>query len=65
MAIDVGGAESMKHRDKHRATGTPAPSGKKDRKRLPRWADRLINMIVILIGVGLMVFFSILKLAKE
>ena len=56
MAIDVGGAESMKHRDKHRATGTPAPSGKKRRKRLPRWADRLITMIVILIGVGLMVW---------
>ena len=56
MATDVGGAESMKHRDKHRATGTPAPSGKKRRKRLPRWADRLITMIVILIGVGLMVW---------
>ena len=46
----------MKHRDKHTATGAPAPSDKKRRKRLPRWADRLITMIVILIGVGLMVW---------
>lgn len=46
----------MQRRDKHAATGASAPSGKKRRKRLPRWADRLITMVVILIGVGLMVW---------
>lgn len=28
--------------------------GKRRRKRLPRWADRLITIVIILIGVGLM-----------
>lgn len=28
--------------------------GKCRRKRLPRWADRLITIVIILIGVGLM-----------
>ncbi len=56
MRIDVGGAEPMKHRDEQKATGTPASGGKKHRRRLPRWADRLITMLVILIGVGLMVW---------
>ena len=46
----------MKHRDKHATTGASASSGKRRRKRLPRWADRLITMLVILIGVGLMVW---------
>lgn len=46
----------MKRRDKLAATGASAPSGKRRRKRLPRWADRLITMLVILIGVGLMVW---------
>ncbi len=46
----------MQRRDKHAATGASAPSGKRRRKRLPRWADRLITMVVILIGVGLMVW---------
>ena len=46
----------MKQRHKRSSTGVPAPSGKKRRRRLPRWADRLITMIVILIGVGLMVW---------
>ena len=34
----------------------PQPKPKRHRKRLPRWADRLITMVVILIGVGLMVW---------
>ena len=46
----------MEHRDKHAATGASAPIGKRRRRRLPRWADRLITMVVILIGVGLMVW---------
>ncbi len=46
----------MKHKDKRNSTGAPAPSGKKRRRRLPRWADRLITMAVILVGVGLMVW---------
>ena len=53
---DAGGAETMKHQDKRNSTGVPAPSAKKRRRRLPRWADRLITMVVILIGVGLMVW---------
>ena len=32
----------------------PKPKPKRRRKRLPRWADRLITIIIILIGVGLM-----------
>ena len=46
----------MKHQDKRNSTGVPAPSSKKGRRRLPRWADRLITMAVILVGVGLMVW---------
>lgn len=46
----------MKHRDKHTATDASALCNKKHRKRLPRWADRLITMIVILIGISLMVW---------
>ena len=53
---DAGGAETMKHQDKRNSTGVPAPSAKKRCRRLPRWADRLITMVVILIGVGLMVW---------
>ena len=30
------------------------PKPKRRRKRLPRWADRLITIVIILIGVGLM-----------
>ena len=30
------------------------PKPKRCRKRLPRWADRLITIVIILIGVGLM-----------
>ena len=50
----------MQRRDKHAATGASAPRGKRRRKRLPRWADRLITMVVILIGVGLMVWSWVL-----
>ena len=32
----------------------PQPKPKRRRKRLPRWADRLITIAIILIGVGLM-----------
>ena len=32
----------------------PQPKSKRRRKRLPRWADRLITIVIILIGVGLM-----------
>ena len=32
----------------------PKPKSKRRRKRLPRWADRLITIVIILIGVGLM-----------
>lgn len=32
----------------------PQPKPKRRRKRLPRWADRLITIVIILIGVGLM-----------
>ena len=46
----------MKRQDKRNSTGASAPSAKKRRRRLPRWADRLITMVVILIGVGLMVW---------
>lgn len=46
----------MKHQEKSGATGVPAPGGKKRRRRLPRWADRLITMVFILFGVGLMVW---------
>ena len=53
---DAGGAETMKHQDKRNSAGAPALSAKKRRRRLPRWADRLITMVVILIGVGLMVW---------
>ena len=46
----------MKHQDKRNSAGASALSAKKRRRRLPRWADRLITMVVILIGVGLMVW---------
>ena len=32
----------------------PQQKPKRRRKRLPRWADRLITIVIILIGVGLM-----------
>ena len=32
----------------------PQPKPKRRHKRLPRWADRLITIVIILIGVGLM-----------
>ena len=32
----------------------PQPKPRRRRKRLPRWADRLITIVIILIGVGLM-----------
>lgn len=32
----------------------PKTKPKRRRKRLPRWADRLITIVIILIGVGLM-----------
>lgn len=32
----------------------PQPKPKRRRKRLSRWADRLITIVIILIGVGLM-----------
>lgn len=46
----------MNRNDKRTSTGTCAPSAKKRRRRLPRWADRLITMVFILFGVGLMVW---------
>lgn len=35
---------------------TGKKKAKKKRRRLPRWADRLITLLVILVGVGLMVW---------
>lgn len=46
----------MKHRDDRMAVNASASCSKRRRKRLPRWADRLITMVVILVGVGLMVW---------
>ena len=40
----------MSRENKHSKPG----AGKRRRKRLPRWADRLITIVIILIGVGLM-----------
>ena len=44
-AADNGGSSSQPK---------PQPKPKRRRKRLPRWADRLITIVIILIGVGLM-----------
>lgn len=54
----VQGAKHMKS-DNAADNGTPSPQpkpkgGKRRRKWLPRWADRLITIVIILIGVGLM-----------
>lgn len=46
----------MNHREKHSAAEGGALCGGRRRKRLPRWADRLITMVAILIGVSLMVW---------
>lgn len=46
----------MKQRDNRMAVDVSASCNKRRRKRLPRWADRLITMVVILVGVGLMVW---------
>jgi sortase A len=54
MTTDVGGAKTMKRRDNRMAVDVSC--NKRRRKRLPRWADRLITVIVILVGVGLMVW---------
>ena len=54
----VQGAKHMKG-DNAAARGGSSPQpkskgGKRRRKRLPRWADRLITIVIILIGVDLM-----------
>ena len=54
----VQGAKHMKSdnaADNGGSSSQPKPKGgKRRRKRLPRWADRLITIVIILIGVGLM-----------
>ena len=54
----VKGAKHMKSNNAAASGGSspqPKPKGgKRRRKRLPRWADRLITIVIILIGVGLM-----------
>lgn len=54
----VQGAKHMKSdnaADNGDSSPQPKPKGgKRRRKRLPRWADRLITIVIILIGVGLM-----------
>lgn len=54
----VQGAKHMKSNNAAASGGSspqPKPKGgKRRRKRLPRWADRLITIVIILIGVGLM-----------
>ena len=46
----------MKRRDDRMAIDASASCNKRRRKRLPRWADRLITVIVILVGAALMVW---------
>ena len=51
----VQGAKHMKSNNAADNGGSsPQPKPKRRRKRLPRWADRLITIVIILIGVGLM-----------
>lgn len=55
----VQGAKHMKSNNTAANGGSspqpkPRPKPKRRRKRLPRWADRLITIVIILIGVGLM-----------
>ena len=51
----VQGAKHMKSNNAAANGGSsPQPKPKSRRKRLPRWADRLITIVIILIGVGLM-----------
>ena len=53
----VKGAKHMKSDNAAASGGSspqPKPKSKRRRKRLPRWADRLITIVIILIGVGLM-----------
>ena len=55
----VQGAKHMKSNNAAANGGSspqpkPQPKPKRRRKRLPRWADRLITIVIILIGVGLM-----------
>ena len=55
----VQGAKQMKSNNAAANGGSspqpkPQQKPKRRRKRLPRWADRLITIVIILIGVGLM-----------
>ena len=53
----VQGAKHMKSNnaaDNGGSSPQPKPKPRRRRKRLPRWADRLITIVIILIGVGLM-----------
>lgn len=55
----VQGAKHMKSNNAAANGGSspqpkPQQKPKRRRKRLPRWADRLITIVIILIGVGLM-----------
>ena len=54
----VQGTKHMKSNNAEANGGSspqPKPQPKpRRRKRLPRWADRLITIVIILIGVGLM-----------
>lgn len=58
LATDVGMRPGADETTKTSATrrGAPAPSGKKRRRRLPRWAEPAHTVAVILIGVGLMIW---------
>ena len=52
----VQGAKHMKSNNAAANGGSspqpkPQPKPKRRRKRLPRWADRLITIVIILIGV--------------
>lgn len=55
----VQGAKHMKSNNAAANGGSspqpkPQQKPKRRRKRLPRWADRLITIVIILVGVGLM-----------
>ncbi|MDD5799237.1 MAG: class C sortase [Coriobacteriales bacterium] len=54
QAHPSGKGSSPKHAAPSKRSGKRG--GKRKRKRLPRWADRLITLLVILVGVGLMVW---------
>ncbi|MEE8704904.1 MAG: class C sortase [Olsenella sp.] len=51
-----GAADGKGPADGKAAAGAKGRAGGRRRRRLPRWADRLLTMLMILLGVGLMVW---------